>query len=86
MVDAYRQRGPAPLARHRHPLHLPQHQQRRLVDQSAKYHVFVVEPVAGGEGEEELAAVGVWAGVGHGEQAGRAVGLGETLVLEPMDR
>ncbi len=30
--------------------------------------MFAVEPAAGGGGEEELAAVGVWSGVGHGEQ------------------
>ena len=45
-----------------------------------KDSVLAVQPVAGHERDEELGAVGVGAGVGHGELVGRAVGKREVLV------
>jgi len=47
-----------------------------------KDSVLAVQPVAGHERDEELGAVGVGAGVGHGELVGRAVGKREVLVSE----
>ena len=44
--------------------------------------VAAVEPGGGHRGDEELGAVGVAAGVGHGEEAGRLVLDGEVLVRE----
>lgn len=44
--------------------------------------MLVVQEVALGAGDEELAAVGVLAAVGHGEQARGVVLEGEVLVSE----
>jgi hypothetical protein len=48
----------------------------------AEDDVLAVEPAAGHEGDEELRAVGVLAGVGHREQVGLGVLQGEVLVLK----
>ncbi|GIX66173.1 pentatricopeptide repeat-containing protein [Babesia caballi] len=48
----------------------------------AEDDVLAVQPRAGHGGDEELAAVGVGAAVGHGEQPGLAVLDGEVLVVE----
>merc|ERR1711887_9741 len=47
-----------------------------------KNHVLAVQPGGFGRAEEELASVGVGAGVGHGEDAGSGVLLDEILVGE----
>ena len=44
-----------------------------LVVHPAEDDVFAVEPIGLDGGYEELGPVGVGAGVGHGEEAGRAV-------------
>jgi len=44
--------------------------------------VLAVQPAGDGGGEEELAAVGVGAGVGHGEDTFLGVLQGEVLILE----
>jgi len=44
--------------------------------------VLAVEPRTGYEGDKELGAVGVGAGVGHGEQVGLVVAEQEVLVVE----
>lgn len=59
-------------------LHFPHDEQ--AVDHSAENHVFTVQEVALGARDEELAAVGVFAAVGHGQQAGRVVFQDEVLV------
>nr|BAH79726.1 cyclophilin [Babesia bigemina] len=48
----------------------------------AEHDVLAVEPRALNGGDEELAAVGVGAAVGHGQQAGLVVPDGEVLVVE----
>ena len=52
------------------------------LDDLAKDGVAAVEPVRLGRRDKELAAVGVGAGVGHGEQAGAGVLQAEVLVAE----
>merc|ERR1712156_1027387 len=52
------------------------------LDDLSEDDVFAVEPRGLGGAQEELAAVGVGAGVGHGEDAGAGVLQGEVLVLE----
>ncbi len=47
-----------------------------------KHDMLAVKPIAGHSGDEELAAVRVLAGVGHGQQAGLGVLAGEVLVVE----
>src|SRR5580704_6158824 len=47
-------------------------------DHFAENAVLVVEPWRGGNGDEELAAVGAGAGIGHGEQTG--LGMFEILM------
>jgi len=44
--------------------------------------VFAIEPFGLGGAEEELRAIGAWAGVGHAEDAGAGVLEGEVLVSE----
>ena len=39
----------------------------------AEHRVFSIEPVGGHVGDEELASVGSWACIGHGEDAGFGV-------------
>ena len=57
---------------------------RLLVGHLAEDAVLEVEPGGGSHGDEELRAVGVRAGVGHGEQVRAVEGqLGVELVLEP---
>ena len=41
-----------------------------------------IEPAGGDGGDEELGAVGVGAGVGHGEKTGAGVLLDEVLIGE----
>ena len=48
----------------------------------AEDHVLPVQPLGLGGAEEELAPVGVGAGVGHGEDSGPGVLQGEVLVRE----
>jgi len=48
----------------------------------AKDDVLSVQPAGDDRGDEELRAVCVWAGIGHGEQAGLGVLELEVLVLE----
>ncbi len=48
----------------------------------AEHHVLAVQPGGLVEGDEELGAVGVGAGVGHGEDVGAGVLGHEVLVLE----
>ena len=52
------------------------------VNDAAKHDVFPVQEVAPGGRDEELAAVGVLAAVGHGEQPGLGVLDREILVCE----
>ena len=52
------------------------------LDGLAEDHVLSVEPRARDEGQEELAAVGVLASVGHGEESWLGVLVGEVLVVE----
>ena len=47
---------------------------------SAKHHVLVIKVRRGLEGDKELAAVGVAAGVGHGQHARRCVLVDEVFV------
>ena len=44
--------------------------------------MLVVQMWSGDRGDEELGTVGVWAGVGHGEETGVGVFEGEVLVGE----
>ena len=55
-----------------HPLH--RHDDFHALDDVAENNVLAIEPRGGNSAEEELGAVGVGAGVGHGEDA-RAVVL-----------
>ena len=52
------------------------------LDDAAEDDVLAVEERGGGARDEELAAVGVGARVGHGEQEGRRVRVREGLVGE----
>lgn len=61
-------------------LDLPHHQQS--VEDAAEDDVFVVQKVAFGARDEELAAVGVFAAVGHREEARSVVFQNEILVSE----
>lgn len=64
----------------RHVLHLPHDQES--VNDPPEDDVLLVQEVALGARDEELAAVGVFARVGHGQQAWRVVSELEVLVLE----
>jgi hypothetical protein len=46
----------------------------------AKHHVFVVQPLTLIAGDEELTAVGVGAGIGHGKQTGFGVAMEEVFI------
>mmetsp|Transcript_52072 Transcript_52072/g.117299 ORF Transcript_52072/g.117299 Transcript_52072/m.117299 type:complete len:221 (-) Transcript_52072:28-690(-) len=65
-------------------LNLAHHEHGGRVQHLAEHHVLVVQPVALVARDEELAAVGVGAAVGHGEQAGLVVLEDEVLVGEPL--
>merc|ERR1712138_168547 len=52
------------------------------LDDHAEYHVLPIEVWGCRGAEEKLGAVGVGAGVGHGEDAGAGVLVGEALVCE----
>lgn len=74
---------PIPLARIRpHLLDLPHDLLALGAQDSPKDDVLAVEKGRGRTGDEELAAVGVGARVGHREQVGRVVLEGEVLVGE----
>ena len=53
-----------------------------IVRDLAEDDVLAVEMGGGSEAEEELGAVGVWAGVGHGEDTSASVSVGEVLIVE----
>ena len=46
----------------------------------AKHDVLAIQPGGGGDAQEELAAVGIGAGVGHAEHAGAQVAELEVLI------
>lgn len=52
------------------------------LDYPTKDDMLVIEPLARGAGDEELAAVGVRAAVGHGQQARGGVVLGKVLIIK----
>lgn len=78
VVDAHHLRDltvlGAALLDHGNDLHAREH--------TTEHAVFVVQMGRGHGGDKELRAVGVLARVGHGQQAGSVVSIGETLVLE----
>ena len=52
------------------------------IGDSAENGVLAIEPVAGDEGHEELGAVGVGTGIGHGQVTSLGVLDGEVLIVE----
>jgi hypothetical protein len=48
-----------------------------------KHHVLAVQPICLITGQEELGAIGVWAGVGHGKEAWGENDLVSSLHLLP---
>ncbi len=54
----------------------------RTLHDAPKHHMLAVQIGGGRARDEELAAVGVGARVGHGQQEGRVVRVGEGLVGE----
>ena len=62
-------------------------QHLHALDDLAEDGVLAVQPGGLLEGDEELAAVGTWSGIGHGQQTGRVEGqLGDDLVFELIAR
>src|SRR5579871_3030555 len=56
-------------------------------DDFAEHAVFVIEPGGGGDGNEELAAVGIGASIGHGQHAGlRVLQIGVELIGKLITR
>ncbi len=58
-----------------------------LADHLAEDGMFLIQPIGGHMGNKELAAVGTWPGVGHGENAGFVVlQFGYEFIFELIPR